>query len=220
MNAREAPTSASRRVAVIGTGSVGSALGEGLGAAGHAVHYGSRDPTSDAARALGGRTPNGAVATPVDAVAGADVVILAVPYAHAVATAEALAEAPGGLGDVVLVDATNPIGVAVEGAASGAELVARAVPGARVVKAFNTTGANNMRDPDYHGVPVDLHLCGDDADAKAVVAALGRDLGFEPLDCGSLAAAAQLEHLARLWVSLARGGLGREIAFKLLRRER
>ena len=76
-----------------------------------------------------------------------------------------------------------------------------------------------MRDPDYDGTAIDLYLCGDDADAKEAVAALGRDLGFVPIDCGGLALAAALERLAELWVELAyRRGHGRAIAFKLLRR--
>jgi predicted dinucleotide-binding enzyme len=76
-----------------------------------------------------------------------------------------------------------------------------------------------MADPRYGGEGVTMFYCGDDAAAKEVAARLAADLGFEPVDAGPLAAARLLEPLALLWISLAyRQGLGREIAFKLLRR--
>ncbi len=64
-----------------------------------------------------------------------------------------------------------------------------------------------------------MFLCGDDADAKGVVMKLGQDVGFEMIDAGDLAIARLLEPVAMLWIHLAfRGGLGRDFAFKLLRR--
>jgi len=62
-------------------------------------------------------------------------------------------------------------------------------------------------------------LCGDAADAKGAVMKLGEDVGFEMIDAGELAIARLLEPVAILWIHLAfRGGLGRDFAFKLLRR--
>jgi hypothetical protein len=87
------------------------------------------------------------------------------------------------------------------------------------VKAFNTTGANNMADPDYAGTPLTMFICGDDAEAKSTVAELAEALGFEAVDAGPLERARLLEPMARLWIHLAMAdGLGREIGFKLLRR--
>jgi hypothetical protein len=100
-----------------------------------------------------------------------------------------------------------------------AEAIADAAPGARVVKAFNTTGANNMLNPRYGAQNADMFICGDDATAKATVAGLSRDIGFDVVDAGPLSAALSLENLAQLWVHLARSGAGREIAWKLMRRE-
>lgn len=97
-------------------------------------------------------------------------------------------------------------------------MVAAWAPGARVVKAFNTMGYNVMAEPAFGGQAASLFLCGDDAVAKSPVATLGEEIGFEPVDCGALAAARHLEALAFLWISLAFGGHGREIAFRLLRR--
>jgi predicted dinucleotide-binding enzyme len=122
----------------------------------------------------------------------------------------------------VLIDCTNPIGPnftsAVGPTTSGAETVARWAEGARVVKAFNTTGFNVMEQPGFGAEAASMFICGDDAAAKSDVTALAEQLGFEVVDCGPLANARLLENLALLWISLARQGLGRDIAFKLLRR--
>ncbi len=76
-----------------------------------------------------------------------------------------------------------------------------------------------MADPAYPDGPITMFLAGDDADAKAVVVRLARDLGFEPLDSGGLMAARYLEPLALLWIHPASvQNLGRDIAFKLIRR--
>jgi predicted dinucleotide-binding enzyme len=102
---------------------------------------------------------------------------------------------------------------------SGAESVSGWAPGARVVKAFNTTGSGNMMDADYRGQRPTMFFCGDDASAKEITAGLAEELGFEPCDCGPLMVARYLEPVAGLWVQLAyREGLGTDIAFKLLRR--
>ena len=88
-----------------------------------------------------------------------------------------------------------------------------------MVKVFNTTGANNMESPDYNGVAATMFYCGDDADAKATAARLASDLGFDPVDAGSLEQARLLEPLALLWIRLAYAqGMGRDIAFKLMKR--
>ena len=88
-----------------------------------------------------------------------------------------------------------------------------------MVKCFNTTGANNMENPHYGDDQPMMFLCGDDANAKGVVMKLGQDVGFEMIDAGELAIARLLEPVAMLWIHLAfRRGLGRDFAFKLLRR--
>ncbi len=120
----------------------------------------------------------------------------------------------------ILIDCTNPIApdlqLAVGTTTSGAEIVAE---WALVVKAFNTTGWNNMADPLYHGAPITMFICGDNAEAKAIVTDLAEDLDFEVVDAGGLTIARFLEPLAMLWINLANvQGLGRDIAFKLVRR--
>lgn len=203
----------SMRIAILGAGNVGMALGHGWNQEGHEVVFGVRNPAGKLVLA-------GRVAEIPEAVREADVVVLATPW-NAV---QDVLRAAGTLDGVVLVDCTNPIlpglgGLALGTATSAAEQVAAWVPAARVVKAFNTTGAANMGSPRYGAERLTMFLCGDDAPAKSVVSELARVLGFEPVDCGGLTAARYLEPLAMLWIHLAyKVGLGPDFGFRLLRR--
>lgn len=210
------------KIAIIGTGSVGSALGRGFARAGHEVVFGVRDVGKPEVRRLVEET--GARAGSVaEAAAGAEVVVLATPWGGT----RDVVQAAGGLDGKIVLDCVNPLkrdlsGLDVggeEGRGSAAEQIAAWAPGARVVKIFNTTGANNMADPIYDGERTLMLYCGDDAEAKRAAARLAEDLGFEAVDAGPLSAASLLENLAMLWIHLAyRGGLGRDFAFRLVRR--
>ena len=201
-------------LSIIGAGNVGLALARNLIDKGESVSFGVPDPAKYAAAvaALGAKAQVGTVA---QAVAAADLVILAVPYNAARQVAESVADWNG----KVLVDATNPLAPALAGLAlgtttSGAEQIAGWARGARVVKAFNTTGAENMADPRYPGGAVFMPVAGDDADARARVVALATRMGFDAVDAGPLAAARYLEPFAMTWIHLAlKRGLGRDFAF-------
>ena len=209
------------KIAVIGAGNVGSTLGKGWAARGHDIVYGVRDPrdvrVQEVVRATG---PEAQAASVKDAAADAKVVVLATPWAS---TQDAV-RAAGRLADKIVIDATNPLtpdfsGLVLGHTTSAGEEVARWAPGAKVVKAFNTTGAGNMANPRFGGESATMFLCGDDAEAKKAVAALAGELGFDPVDAGPLSQARVLEPLAVLWISLAYvQSLGVDIAFKLLRR--
>jgi predicted dinucleotide-binding enzyme len=189
------------RITIVGSGNVGGTLGRRWAGRGHEVRYAERGKAGEAA-------------------AGADVVVVATPWA---AVPEVAAQLQG-LSGAVLVDATNPIGPGLSldlgpGGESGAERLAALVPGARVVKAFNTIGFNIMADPAFDGGPATLCYCGDDAAARRTVHQLAEELGFAPVDVGPLAKARLLEPFALLWITLAmQQGHGREIAFQLMRR--
>src|SRR6266849_1502189 len=174
-------------IGVIGAGNVGGTLGRRWAQEGHAVVFGVRDPNDEKVRTL-------------LASAGANA------RAGRVEEATAASEAVGLTGKV-LVDATNPVamspaglqqGLLVGHTTSAAEQVAAWARGARVVKAFNTTGFGNMHDPRYGSQAATMFLCGDDVEAKAMVTQLGEDLGFEMLDAGPLTIARLLEPLAML----------------------
>ncbi len=207
-------------IGIIGAGSVGSSIGRAVAQAGHPVRFGVRDSQRYAQlpEACGGDTQ---LATPAQAAVWAEILILAVPFVAVPSAVTGL----GALTGKILVDATNRIGfdaagptvLPMSGFASGAEALQMLLPAARVVKAFNTFGAETSLDPMIEGQALDLHLAGDDPQAKAQVAVLAGDLGFRPVDCGPLRNAALLEHMAALWVHLAvKGGYGRKIGFRLL----
>jgi NADPH-dependent F420 reductase len=209
------------KIAIIGTGHVGSALGRRWAQGGHQVVYGSREPGSARVKKLVQDCgPNASAASSAQAAAGAEVVVLATPWD----ATQAAVEAAGDLRGKILVDCTNPFsgtsrGMAVGLAKSGGELVAEWAAGARVVKAFNTTGAGNMANPAYGDTAISMFICGDDPQARAVVSDLAAELGFDVVDAGPLMAARSLEPLAMLWVHLAYSqAMGPDIAFKLLKR--
>ena len=198
------------KIAIVGAGSVGSALGFGWDQRGHDVTFAVRDlgsPSASEAAARGGQLGS------LGEAAESDVIVLAVPWTSMDQTLEAL----GDLSGKIVIDATNPVappfaGLDVAGTDSGGEIVQRKLAGARVVKAFNQTGWENMAEATSFpsGPKPVMFVAGDDADAKATVLALAGDLGFEGVDAGAL---------AMLWILLANAqGLGLRFAFSLVHR--
>jgi predicted dinucleotide-binding enzyme len=210
------------KIAFIGAGNVGAALAARLAAAGHAVVLAeSRAGSPSVAAAL--RAHPSLAARPVrEAVRDAEVVFLATPFA---AHATVLPELAGDLAGKVLVDCTNPVGPGLthglKSERSGAEYVQSLAPAARVVKAFTIYGHENLADPAYpgYGVKPAMLFCGDAADAKASVAGLITECGFEPVDVGPLVQALHLEHMTLLWVRMVRaGGRSPDLVWAALRR--
>jgi predicted dinucleotide-binding enzyme len=180
-------------VAILGTGNVGRALARGMARAGAAVTIGSRDPASVEAPA-GVR-----VASSAEAVRTAEVVVLAVPVP---ALAELVRSLPLPDG-VVVVDATNAVRTPVpDGHPTVAHHLAALAPHARVVKAFNTVGAEHLDGTPVEGRPTFLPIAGDDG-ARSVVAALATAMGFEVAELGDLDAVPLVEAHAQLWITLA-----------------
>ncbi len=212
------------KIGIIGAGNVGGTLGRRWAAAGHDLKFGVRNPADEKVKALlkqcGPRASAGKIS---DLVGYADLLVLTTPWEGA---REAI-EAAGNLAGKIVVDCTNPVamgadlmkGLTLGHNTSAAEQVAGWAKGAKVVKAFNTTGAGNMAEPKYGTERSLMFVAGDDAEAKRSVIALSNELGFETLDAGPLSQARLLEPLAMLWISLAYGqNLGPNFAFKLLRR--
>ncbi len=209
------------RVGIIGAGNLGGTLGRRLAHLGHDVTFGLRDPMEGVTGVKGGKDlPKSArIASISGAAHEVDAVVLATPWA---AVPDAIRQA-GSLSGIILIDATNPLsgGLTLDvgpAGESGAERVQRMAPRARVVKCFNTTGFGNIANPLFGGLPAAMFYAGDEAGAKAAVRELVSALGFDPIDAGPLFRARQLEHMALLWISLASGGMGREIAFRVVQR--
>jgi 8-hydroxy-5-deazaflavin:NADPH oxidoreductase len=204
-------------IVVVGAGNVGRALGDGWRKAGHKVTLAVRDPAEGKVTEL--KEQGFDVAATTDATNKGDVIVLSVPWPALAGVVRSL----GALTGKIVVDATNPLApdmsLAVGHNDSAGETVARLTPGARVVKAFNTTGADNMADSGYAGGKLIMPIACDDADAKTAVMSLARELGFEPIDTGPLAMSRYLEPMAMVWIKLAIAQkMGRNFGFALVRR--
>ncbi len=211
------------KIAIIGAGNVGGALGANWAQKGHDIVFGVRDPkaekTQTLLRTIGSKAR---AATAAEATASADMIVLSTPWP----AAEAAIRSMGNLKGKIILDATNPLtrgpdGIALEigHAISGGEKIQGWAAGASVFKTLNTTGFGNMANPVLKGVKSVMFVAGDDAAAKPKVMALVGDLGFEVIDAGPLRNARLLEAHAMLWIDLALvRGQGRDFAFGLLRR--
>jgi NADPH-dependent F420 reductase len=205
-------------IGILGTGNVGGALGERWAKLGHHVFFGSRDPEklADLVKRAG---PSARAVSVSEAVESAEVVVIALPWGATKSVVESIH-----VSGKILLDCTNPLlpdlsGLELGTTTSAAEKVAEWARGAKVVKIFNTTGANNMANPVYAGQGASMFYCGDDAAAKDVARKLASELGFDPVDSGPLTNARFLEPMAALWIWLAYpGGQGREIALQLIKR--
>jgi 8-hydroxy-5-deazaflavin:NADPH oxidoreductase len=209
------------KIAIIGAGHVGGTLGRAWVGKGHAVCFGVRNPQDAKVRALLAEAGPGATALSVaEAAKAADVVVLATPWS----ATEAAVRSAGPLDDKIVIDATNPLNedfsaLTLGHTVSAAEQVASWAPGARVFKAFNTTGFGNMANPQFPGGKAVMFVCGDDPEGKRTVLDLAAGIGFDAVDAGGLVQARLLEPLAMLWIGLAFGqGFGTDFAFGLLRR--
>jgi predicted dinucleotide-binding enzyme len=204
-------------IAILGAGNVGAALARNLSRHGIPVYFGVPEPEKyrDLAASLGAQV--GSVAEAID---GAGIAILAVPYSAALAIAEQVADWNGR----ILIDATNPLapglaGLSLGTTTSAAEQIAARAGNARVVKCFNVTGAENMADPRALDAEVFMPVAADDADARTRVIALATRMGFDAVDAGPLKAARYLEPFAMTWIHLAfAAGHGRAWAFARTKR--
>lgn len=197
-----------RRIAVLGTGRVGATLAQAFAGSGYDVAVGSRDPIAidKERRQRLGEVP----AVPfAEAVAGADVVVDALPGEHAVEVFSSFGDLLDG---VVVLDVANPLDASrgmpptllVKDTDSLAEQIQRACPRARVVKSLNTVNAAVMVDPGSVGDgDSTVFVAGDDPAAREVVARLLTELGWrDVLDLGDLTAARGVEMWLPLWVRL------------------
>lgn len=189
-------------IGIIGTGNVGSALAIAWANQGHHITLGARDP--DKAQPLAASI-NAEVVSPTD-IAGADVIVLAVPW---IAARDILA----GLGDLsgrIVIDCTNPIGpidgrlgLLVGHNTSGAEELAETALNAYIVKTLNQVGAEVIAAARDMRSPPAMLMAADNSMAKATVATLLHDIGFDPLDAGELSKARLLEPYALVWINQA-----------------
>jgi predicted dinucleotide-binding enzyme len=200
------------KVLVIGAGNMGSGFAKQLAAAGHQVSVTARD--LEKAQAVAQQF--GAKAVPAEAAAkGQDAVVIATSYGDALTALRSV----GDLAGTTVVDITNPLtadymGLTVGHTTSAAEQIAQALPGAEVVKGFNTVFAQVLAEgADLGGRKVTVFLASDSERAKQTARTLAESMGFEVVDAGGLKNARYLEPLAGLNIYFGYGaGLGTSIA--------
>ena len=211
------------RVAMLGSGRAGRTLGLGFIAHGHEVVMGTRNPNAQSVQAWLAEAGDAATATTYAEAAARCEIAVFVPTWAGAASAATLTGASNVAGKVVI-DVTNPLGTLEDGSSglvvggddSAAEQVQRWFPDAKVVKAFNSVGVEVMVDPDLAGGPPTMPLCGNDEQARGVVAELLRDFGWEPADLGDLTAARGIEPMVLVWVAYGRRRGAWDHAFKMI----
>lgn len=188
-------------IAVIGTGRMGGAFGASFAKLGHPVIFGSRDPAGTAVVDLLGKVQGAKAATPVEAAAAAQIVVLAVPWSVAEETIKSLGDLTG----KIVIDPTNalnftPAGMEMAVSSSAGEIIQGWLPGAHVVKAFNTVGFFVIADPTVTDGPVASFIAGNDDGAKHRVSDLAAAMGFQPVDVGGIKNARPLESMSILYM--------------------
>lgn len=204
------------KIAVIGSGNIGGRLASVWASKGHRVYLGTRNPGEERIKRLIAENTSELSAHPIsEAAKEASTILLAVPASIAYTVAQQLGDVRG----KVIIDAMNAVFRKPEPYGKTSEAIIAATGSDHIVKCFNSIGAENMDNPVYGVTTADMFLCGKYAEDKAVVTKLAEDCGFTVYDIGGLDKEPLTEQLAVLWGSLAFGaGLGRNIAFKILKR--
>ena len=199
-------------ISIIGSGNMATAIGTRAARHGHTVELMSRNTAK--AQALADQIGHGATVGAFGETPAGDIVIVAVPYTGAVDVVTHYGDAFAGK---ILVDISNPFnadasGLATTPGSSAAQEIAAAAPeGTPVVKTLNSVFGHVLA----HDTPLDVLVAGDDAAAKARVAAFLKSIDLRPLDTGGLEMASVLEWAGILLMGLARNGAGFDIALAL-----
>lgn len=204
-------TTAMKKIAILGSGSMGTGMARLLAGSGCAVTFGSRNPKRAA-----GKVPGVAAGNHADVVRSADIVVLAVPYD----AVEAVAGRVGSLAGKIVLDLTNPLtpdylGLTLGYTTSAGEHIQSLFPKAKVVKAFNTifSAVLDKASSGAEALPTVL-IAGDHRAANEEVADLASRIGFGAEDTGPLSNSRYLEPMAELQIQLAYGkGHGGEVGF-------
>jgi predicted dinucleotide-binding enzyme len=204
------------KIAIIGTGNVGTALGSNWKKSNHEIIYGSRSPQDEKNIEL---EKFAQVLTLSQAAMLGDVIVLATPWQS---TEEAINEMGSTLDAKIVIDATNPLkpdlsGLLIYGDNSGGEQIAKWASKAKVVKALNSAFAKVMEHPEINGVKSMMLIAGDDLSALNTVAELVDDLGFQSQKMNGISNSRLLEMVGLTLITLGyKEGLGNEIGFSIL----
>lgn len=191
------------RIGIVNTGNIGRALARAWLAAGHEVMV-AKDGGQEKLEAFLDQNPRALRGTPAEAAEFGEVVLFSVYWPRL----DAVLDAVGPIDGKIVIDTMNPLQVSSDfehfydagfmARSSTSEELQRRLPGARVVKAFNTMASNLLDGPPRwfaSGSLPAVFLAGDDASAKAQVRTLAQDAGLTALDAGPLTSARNIEQL-------------------------
>ncbi len=203
------------RVAVLGAGNIGGTLGKKWATAGHTVAFGVTDPNGAKAQAVRAELGDSvSVGTAADALASADIVLLAVPGG---AMDETITANAAQLDGKTIIDAANRMGGG--GPLNSFATLKARTPNAHIYRAFNTYGWENFADATYPDGPADLFYCGPEGESQTAVEQLITDVGLRPMRLGGVDQVDLVDSVLRLWFALASGQqMGRHLAFRVLTR--
>jgi predicted dinucleotide-binding enzyme len=204
------------KIAIIGTGNVGGALATKWANKGHEINLGVRDVNSFKGKELLSN-PNTKVYTIAESVNISEVILLSTPAPSTVEVVKSLGDTSG----KIIIDAMNIVmNRGSQGYKHTTDAILDNTQTTDVVKCFNTTGFNNMQNPNYGNFALDLFVAGDSGKGKIAAIQLAKDAGFA--DCYTIGGNDKfelMEQFAWFWINLAMfQGQGREIGFKLLKR--
>ncbi len=204
------------KIAIIGSGNVGSALAKGWLKAGHEVAFGVRNPDSPKTKKALEIIPDAVVKTISEAAENAAVIVITTPPDAVLDLIPQL----GSLAGKIVIDTTNSIRTSPEPFATAFHAIKELGKTEDVVKCFNSTGFENMLNPIYNGVGIDMFCAGSSKQAKEIAQQLSADIGFENCyDFGGDDKVELLEKFAFSWINIAiMQGHGRNLAFKLIKR--
>jgi predicted dinucleotide-binding enzyme len=206
-------------IGIIGTGNMGGNLARLWAKKNHKIFITSKDlKQSEQIAVQAGE--NVTVGSLQETINFGEIIVFAFPYE---ALDDVITKA-GSFNGKVILDLINPLtpdllGMKIGFDTSAAEVIAAKIPGAYVVKAFNTIASPVLERDDLYSNPntPTVFYCGDNNDAKTKIDALISDIGFEPVNSGVLSNARYLEPMAEFIIQLAFGGYGANIAYKLLK---
>lgn len=204
-------------IAIIGSGNIGSTLALRLRGLGHHVLVGARKPFSAKTQALGMQLGMDRILPVEEAVAQSTLIIIATPAPQAIAVAQSLGDTTG----KIIIDTMNTVrGNGAPGFGNTSDALLAHTQTRHVVKCFNSTGFENLQNPEYPEGGIDMFMAGDSTEGKEVARELALQLGFAACwDMGGNDRFSLLEQLALCWINLAIfQGQGRNLAFRVVKR--
>jgi 8-hydroxy-5-deazaflavin:NADPH oxidoreductase len=203
-------------MAIIGTGNIGGTLAKRFADNNHSIFLGVRNTIEFKGKELLNYSKNIMALTIAEAVNKAEVIVIAVPAQFANDAAKSLGDVSG----KIIIDTMNAVVLKPEGFSNTADAILANCNTTDVVKCFNTTGFENLLNPTYNGVGLDMFTAGSSEKATAIATQLAKEIGFENVyHFGGNDKFNLLEQMALCWINLAiMQKQGRGIAFKLIKR--